>query len=210
MTGKPYGAISMFVSPVLKYQRLLLHTGHSLSRSLTPMGHEHSTQLHIFVVSHHIFWTNVIWTILRYFAWPLLETSRGFTIRFFSSKTSATFTNIEFPPSVTIVFVNNEFSGRLAISGKTSNRSEVCAVIQRVRTEAEVTYLQPLRDHVQKNCVCGISRLLYDVLMFGALDFRFAQNHALSLWRSCLHRWHLMVTDLSRIGRSCSTVVAEQ
>ena len=140
-----------------------------------------------------------------------LNTSRGFKIQFLSSQTSHSPTSNRIPSPCHHCFVN-EFSGRKAINGKTSNRSEVCAVIQRVRTEAEFTYLQTLRDHVQKNCVCGISRLLYDVLMFGALDFRFAQNHALSLSRSCLHRWHLIFYDLSRIGskRSCSTVVAEQ
>ena len=41
-------------------------------------------------------------------------------------------------------------------------------VIKRVYTEAEVTYLQNLRDHVQKDCVFGISRLLCDFLMFVA------------------------------------------
>ena len=53
--------------------------------------------------------------------------------------------------------------------------------------KGEVTYLQTLRNHVQKDCVCGISRLLYDVIMLVVLDCGFAQNHTLSLWRICLH-----------------------
>ncbi len=78
--------------------------------------------------------------------------------------------------------------------------------------EVEVTYLQTLRNHVQKDChcVCGISRLLYDILMFCSSWFWIC--HALSLWRICLHHWRLILHDLSRIWskRSCSTVVAEQ
>ena len=60
---------------------------------------------------------------------PILQTACGFTLQYLSSssKTSATFTNMELPPRVTIVFVDDEFSGRKATSGKTSDRSEVCA-----------------------------------------------------------------------------------
>ena len=60
---------------------------------------------------------------------PILQTACAFTLQYLSSgsKTSATFTNMELPPRVTIVFVDDEFSGRKATSGKTSDRSEVCA-----------------------------------------------------------------------------------
>ena len=49
--------------------------------------------------------------------------------------------------SVTIVFVDELFSGRKAISGKASNSSEV-HVIQRVHAETQVTYLNAFRNHV--------------------------------------------------------------
>ena len=54
-------------------------------------------------------------------------------------------------------------------------------VIQQVCAEAEVTYLKKnLRNHVQKDCVFGIFRLFYGVIMCVALDVGFAQNHGLS------------------------------
>ena len=99
-------------------QRLLVHNGHSLTQweksNLTPRNMPCS-------------YINHMWLGQFYDIFPILQTSRGFTIQCLSSKTSATFTNMEFPPSVTIVFVEELFSGRKAISGKASNSSEVCA-----------------------------------------------------------------------------------
>ena len=66
--------------------------------------------------------------------------------------------------------------------GKTSDRSEVCACDSTSpHKKGEVTYLQTLRNHVQKDCVCGISRLLYDVIMLVALDFGCPKSHPESL-----------------------------
>ena len=83
--------------------------GFSLIRVI--LFHEHSTEWHIFVISHQIFWTtcdlgtSVIFSCIS----PILQTSRGFAIQYLSSKTSATFTNMKFPPSATIVLSTTGF-----------------------------------------------------------------------------------------------------
>lgn len=83
----------MFLSPVLTN----IKSCHTLPRSLTPMGHEHSTQLHIFVLSHQICWFNAIWTILWYVS--CLANFRGFTIQFMSRQTSHSPTSSSLPVS---------------------------------------------------------------------------------------------------------------
>ena len=100
--------------------RLLVHNRHSL----TPMG-----KITSFPISRNMpcSYMNHMSLGQFYDRLPVLQTSCGFTIQCLSSKTSATFTNMEFPPSVTVVFVDVLFSGWKAISGKTSNSSQVCA-----------------------------------------------------------------------------------
>ena len=95
----------------------------SLRRSTVNVGCEHvpkkipeinSTQLHIFLLSHPIFWTNVIWTIL----WILPVVLQ---FNFWVAKPHIHQHRIRIPSPCHHCFVN-EFSGRKAICGKTSNR----------------------------------------------------------------------------------------
>ena len=104
-----------------QYQRLVVRNGHSL----TPMWKIKSSPIARNMPCSYM---NHMWLGQFYDILPILQTSRGFTIQCLSSKTSATFTNMDFPPGVIIIFLLNQLlSGRKAISGKTSNSSEVCA-----------------------------------------------------------------------------------
>ena len=123
----------MFASPVLTNIK-----GFSYITVIVSHQWEKTNLVQSHAILNHM-WLGQFYDILPYFAY--LETSRGFTIQCLSSKTSATFTNMDFPFSVTIVFVDELLSGRKAISGKASNSSEV-HVIQRVHAEARVTYLE--------------------------------------------------------------------
>ena len=102
-------------------------------------------------------------------------------------------------------------AGRLSVE-RPQTAPKYVHVIQRVKAEAQVTYLNTLKKHVQKDCVCCILRSLYNFIVFVELDLWFAQNHTLSLWRICPHQWRLVFHHLRRIGskRSCPPVVSEQ
>ena len=66
-------------------------------------------------------------------------------------------------------------------------------VIQQVKAEAQVTSKR----------IVFVEALEVALQPYHAkvdLDFRFAQNHTLSLWRICLHDWRLIFHDLRRIG----------
>ena len=102
--------------------------------------------------------------------------------------------SMEFPPSITIVSCPRPVFSQEGYQ----NNSEVCGfATQRVCTTAEVSYLQTLRNHVRKDCVCGISRSLYGVIMLVAA------------WSWICRAGTAMTSAEFSSKRSCSTVVSE-
>ena len=108
-TDETYRAVSMFVSPVLTTIKGLNQIVYNLTQYALHL-HDHMR-------------LGQFCDIL-----PILQTFRGFTTPYLSNKKSAIFTYMESPPSITIAFVDDSFSGRKAISGKTSNSSEISEV----------------------------------------------------------------------------------
>ena len=116
------------------------------------MGHEHSTQLHIFVVSHHICWTNVLWTILRYFGRPILETSRGFTIQSPSSQTSRSPISSSLPVSPLFLSTTSFQAGWLSAE----------------RPQTGPKYVQWFNESAQKlkSHICNLSEIMSKRIVF--------------------------------------------
>ena len=108
-TDETYRAVSMFVSPVRTTIKGLNQIVYNLTQYALHL-HDHKR-------------LGQFCDIL-----PILQTFRGFTTPYLSNKKSAKFTYMEFPPSITIAFVDDSFSGRKAICGKTSNSSEISEV----------------------------------------------------------------------------------
>ena len=132
----------------------------SLRRSTVNVGCEHvpkkipeinSTQLHIFLLSHPIFWTNVIWTIL----WILPVVLQ---FNFWVAKPHIHQHRIRIPSPCHHCFVN-EFSGRKAI----------CGDLKQVRSKFNES-AQKLKSDICKlsEIMSKRSRLLCNVLMLVA------------------------------------------
>ena len=165
--GETYGAVSMFVSPVLtNIKRFFCIPAIVFPGLWHPWD---MNTLHNYTSSWYLiesFEPHVIWTTLGYFAYPGNSLPVVLQINFWVAKPHIHQHRV--PSQCHHCFCQQRVFKQVGYQWKDLKQVRSMCMIQRVRTEAEVTYLQPLRDHVQKTCVCWISRLLYDVLMFGA------------------------------------------
>ena len=143
-----YGAISMFVSPVLtniksfSYMVIVSHLWDKITS---------------FPISHNMPCTymNHMCDNSARFCLSAYCTSHGFTLQYLSSKTLATFTNKEFPPGVTIVFVNDGFAGRNYQwkEERPQTGPKYVHVIQRVHTKKVKSHICKLSEITSKRIV---------------------------------------------------------